>query len=344
MTLVSPAAARPLLPGVALASAVSIAAVFAEPLVRTASGGRLALPGMVIALIVGIALHGLAARPLFEPGLTFAVKKLLRWAIGLLGLRVALGDIVGLGAGTLVLVVAAMAVTITTGIWLARRVGAHDGYGALAGAATAVCGASAALATTTVLPHYQARAADTAFTVVAANALSTLVMLAYPPLALLIGFDATKTGILLGATIHDMAQVVGAGYAVSDPVGNTAVVVKLFRVFLLLPVVLVIGWWFMRRGEAAHEAKVPVPVFALVFLVLVVVNSILPNTALAVPYAQVKGWLVAVSNAGLLIAIAALGLGTSITAILSIGWRHVAVFIGTTITILAVVIAGLLIS
>ena len=344
MTLVSPAAARPLLPGVALASAVSIAAVFAEPLVRTASGGRLALPGMVIALIVGIALHGLAARPLFEPGLTFAVKKLLRWAIGLLGLRVALGDIVGLGAGTLVLVVAAMAVTITTGIWLARRVGAHDGYGALAGAATAVCGASAALATTTVLPHYQARAADTAFTVVAANALSTLVMLAYPPLALLIGFDATKTGILLGATIHDMAQVVGAGYAVSDPVGNTAVVVKLFRVFLLLPVVLVIGWWFMRRGEAAHEAKVPVPVFALVFLVLVVVNSILPNTALAVPYAQVKGWLVAVSNAGLLIAIAALGLGTSITAILSIGWRHVAVFIGTTVTILAVVIAGLLIS
>lgn len=344
MTLVSPAAARPLLPGVALASAVSIAAVFAEPLVRTASGGRLALPGMVIALIVGIALHGLAARPLFEPGLTFAVKKLLRWAIGLLGLRVALGDIVGLGAGTLVLVVAAMAVTITTGIWLARRVGAHDGYGALAGAATAVCGASAALATTTVLPHYQARAADTAFTVVAANALSTLVMLAYPPLAILIGFDATKTGILLGATIHDMAQVVGAGYAVSDPVGNTAVVVKLFRVFLLLPVVLIIGWWFMRRGEAAHEAKVPVPVFALVFLVLVVVNSILPNTALAVPYAQVKGWLVAVSNAGLLIAIAALGLGTSITAILSIGWRHVAVFIGTTITILAVVIAGLLIS
>ncbi|WP_164153190.1 putative sulfate exporter family transporter, partial [Stenotrophomonas maltophilia] len=90
------------------------------------------------------------------------------------------------------------------------------GYGALAGAATAVCGASAALATTTVLPHYKARAADTAFTVVAANALSTIVMLLYPPLAILLGFDATKTGILIGATIHDMAQVVGAGYAVSD--------------------------------------------------------------------------------------------------------------------------------
>lgn len=342
MTLVSPAAARPLLPGMALACAVSIAAVLAEPLVRSATGGRLALPGMVIALIIGIVLHSVAARPVFDAGLTFAVKKLLRWAIGLLGLRVALGDIIGLGLGTLALVVGAMAATIATGIWLARRFGAHDGYGALAGAATAVCGASAALATTTVLPHYKARAADTAFTVVAANALSTIVMLVYPPLAILLGFDATKTGILIGATIHDMAQVVGAGYAVSDTVGNTAVVVKLFRVFLLLPVVLSIGWWFMRQGETTHDAKVPVPVFALVFLALVVVNSIVPTIpALASPYALVKGWLVALSNAGLLIAIAALGLGTSITAILSIGWRHVAVFLGTTLVILTVVIAGL---
>ncbi|QCI66639.1 YeiH family protein [Phreatobacter stygius] len=344
MTLVSPAAARPLLPGMALASAVSIIAVMAEPVVRNATGGRLALPGMVIALIIGIALHSVAARPAFEAGLTFAVKKLLRWAIGLLGLRVALGDIIGLGLGTLVLVVGAMAATIAAGIWLARRFGAHDGYGALAGAATAVCGASAALATTTVLPHYKARAADTAFTVVAANAVSTIVMLIYPPLAILLGFDASKTGILLGATIHDMAQVVGAGYAVSDPVGNTAVVVKLFRVFLLLPVVLAIGWWFMRQGEATHDAKVPVPVFALVFLALVVVNSIVPTIpALVSPYALVKGWLVALSNAGLLIAIAALGLGTSITAILSIGWRHVAVFFGTTLVILGIVIAGLLV-
>jgi len=345
MTLSATATARPLMPGMALASAVAVAAVFAEPALKQATGGRIALPGMVIALIIGIMLHGLAARPLFEPGLTFAVKKLLRWAIGLLGLRIAFGDILGLGLGTLVVVVASMAATIAAGIWLARRFGVADGYGALAGASTAVCGASAALATTTVLPNYPQKAADTAFTVVAANALSTLVMLAYPPLAVLLGFDATKTGILLGATIHDMAQVVGAGYAVSEPVGNTAVVVKLFRVFLLLPVVLVIGWWFLRQGEQTQEARVPVPVFALVFLALVVVNSILPGIpALAGSYALVKGWLVSVSNAGLLIAIAALGLGTSITAILTIGWRHVAIFLGTTLVILGLVVGGILIT
>lgn len=338
------AASRILMPGFVLASAVAVAAVLAEPLLRQASGGRLALPGMVIALVIGIALHAIAARPLFEPGLTFAVKKLLRWAIGLLGLRIAFSDILGLGLGTLVLVLVSMALTIAGGVWLARRLAVHDGYGALAGAATAVCGASAALATTTVLPNYPAKAADTAFTVVAANALSTLVMLAYPPLAVLLGFDATKTGILLGATIHDMAQVVGAGYAVSDPVGNTAVVVKLSRVFLLLPVVLAIGWWFARSGKEAGAAKVPVPVFALVFLALVAVNSFLPSVpALAAPYAEVRSWMVSLSNAGLLIAIAALGLGTSITAILSIGWRHVAVFLGTTAAILAIVTGGILV-
>jgi uncharacterized integral membrane protein (TIGR00698 family) len=344
MTLSAATTARPLLPGIALASAVSIAAVFLEPLVRSATGGRLALPGMVIALVIGIVLHSLAAKPVFEPGLTFAVKRVLRWAIGLLGLRVAFGDILGLGVSTLLLILVSMAATIASGIWLARRFSVHDGYGALAGAATAVCGASATLATTTVLPNYPAKAADTAFTVVAANALSTIVMLAYPPLAIALGFNATDTGILLGATIHDMAQVVGAGYAVSDPVGNTAVVVKLFRVFLLLPVVLAIGWWFMRHGEKTNEAKVPVPVFALVFLALVVVNSVMPAVpALAAPYATVKSALVQLSNAGLLIAIAALGLGTSITAILSIGWRHVAVFLGTTAVILAIVVAGLMV-
>lgn len=337
------ATARPLLPGILIASAVSIAAVMAEPAVRAATGGRLALPGMVIALIFGMALHPLAARPVFGPGLTFAVKTMLRWAIGLLGLRVAFGDIIALGFGTLALVIVAMAVTIASGFWLARRLSVHEGFGALGGAATAVCGASAALATTTVLPPYAGRAADTAFTVVAANALSTLVMLAYPPLALALGFDATRTGILLGATIHDVAQVAGAGYAVSDAAGNTAVVVKLFRVFLLLPVVLAIGWWFARRGGDAGAAKVPVPVFALVFLALVAVNSVLPAApALAAPYAAVKGWLVALSNAGLLIAIAALGLGTSVRAILAIGWRHVAVVCGTTLVILAVTVAGLL--
>src|SRR5262245_66369427 len=98
-------------------------------------------------------------------------------------------------------------------------------------------------------------------------------MLLYPSLCTLTGFDAQTTGVMLGATIHDVAQVVGAGYAVSEPVGNTAVIVKLFRVFLLLPVVLAIGWFFARRAVAADAAKIPFPRVAVVLVLLCIRNS-----------------------------------------------------------------------
>ena len=139
-----------------------------------------------------------------------------------------------------------MVVTVVAGFLIARAFGQTDYYGALAGAGTAVCGASATLATSTVLPAYKGKEADVAFVVIAVNALSTVAMVLYPPLCAVLGFGAQTTGIMLGATIHDVAQVVGAGYAVSEPVGNTAVIVKLFRVLLLFPVVVAIAWWFLR--------------------------------------------------------------------------------------------------
>lgn len=340
----SSATLQRLAPGVALSLAVAVASYLAAPLLRSLTGGRLSLPDMVIALIIGIALHSIASTPRFEPGMTFCVKKLLRWAIGLLGLRIALGDIIGLGLGFALLIVASMVLTVVVAIALSRALERGSGFGALTGAANAVCGASATLATATVVPDYPRKSADIAFAVVMANAISTLVMLAYPPLCLWLGYDARHTGILLGATIHDMAQVVGAGYAVSEPVGNTAVIVKLFRVFLLLPMVLAIGWWFVMQGERTGEAKVPVPVFALAFLALCLLNSLMmasPALAAATSYPAIKSALGFASQWGLLIAIAALGLGTSLRSILTIGWRHMAVFMGATLTILLAILAGL---
>jgi uncharacterized integral membrane protein (TIGR00698 family) len=331
-------------PGIMLAAGVAVAAICTEPLMKRLTGG-FSLPAMVIALFIGMALNGVAAAALFQPGIAWCVKKLLRIAIALLGLRIALGDILGLGLGTTLLVVVSMALTIVATVWVARIFGQDAGYGALAGAANAVCGASATLATSTVVPAYRTKDADTAFTVVMANAISTVVMLAYPPICLWLGFSARETGVMLGATIHDMAQVVGAGYAVSDEVGNTAVVVKLFRVFLLLPVVLAIGWWFMSRGERTGAAKVPPPVFALVFLLLVVVNTVaLAIPALAPVYGPIRMALGEASRFGLLLAIAALGLGTSVTALLAVGWRHVAVFMIATVVILAIVTGGIVLA
>ena len=302
-----PQASRPLAgtittlaPGLVLSAIVAVIGYVAAPYVDR----FVPIPNIVIALIVGIALNPIAARPVTQPGMAFCVRTVLRWAVALLGLRVGLSDIAALGLGTGVLIVVAMVATVASGFVFARWHGQEPGFGALCGVGTGVCGASATLAASTVVPEYPGKQADIAFVVVAVNALATLAMLAYPPLCILLGFDPQTTGVMLGGTIHDVAQVVGAGYAVSTTVGNTAVIVKLFRVFLLLPVVLGVGGYFTRMGVRHGEARVPVPVFAIVFLILCAVNSAVPLMPSLVPvYAPVKSVLVEATTWGLLLAI-----------------------------------------
>jgi uncharacterized integral membrane protein (TIGR00698 family) len=325
-------------PGVVLSVAVALAAFALAPLVARAAP----IPPIVIALFIGIALSGVAEQPRFKPGITFCVKKLLRWAIALLGLRIALGEIAALGVATALVVIGAMALTIASGLLLARSLRQSAFYGALAGAGTAVCGASATLATATVLPDYKGKEVEVVFVVVAVNGLSTVAMILYPALCAWLGFDDRLTGIMLGATIHDVAQVAGAGYAVSDAVGNAAVVVKLFRVLLLVPVVVALGWWFAQRKAPLDAVKASVPVFALVFLALCILNSIVSALpSLAPVFASIKKPLVEAAGWGLLIAIAALGLGTSVRAVMNLGWRHIATVLGTTAVILVAVTAAL---
>ena len=331
---------RPFLPGLLLSAAVAVGAVGAARLL----GGLVPIPAMVLALVIGIALNRLARRRSFQPGILLCLKVILRWAVALLGLRIALAEIADLGLETAILVVVAMAITLATGFLLARLLALERGYGALAGAGTAVCGASATLATSIVLPDYKGKETDIAFVVVAVNALSTLAMVVYPPVCSWLGFDAQITGIMLGATIHDVAQVVGAGYSVSDTAGNTAVIVKLFRVFLMLPLVLTIGWLFARRSVTSAAARIPIPVFAIVFVVLSVLNSVAPAFP---PYDRMLAWikppLIEASTWGLLLAISALGLGTSLSGIAALGWRHVATVIGTTAIIFLLITIGLMV-
>jgi uncharacterized integral membrane protein (TIGR00698 family) len=334
-----PATAANLLPGIAMSAIVAVVGYVAAPYVNR----FVPIPNMVIALIVGIALNPIAARPVTQPGMAFCVRTVLRWAVALLGLRVGLADIAALGAGTAALVVLAMAATVVSGFVFAGWSGRAPGFGALVGVGTAVCGASATLACSTVVPEYPGKDPDIAFVVVAVNALATLAILIYPPICILLHFNPQTTGVMLGGTIHDVAQVVGAGYAVSTAVGNTAVIVKLFRVFLLLPVVLGVGWYFTRKGMKHGEARVPVPVFAIVFLILCVVNSVVPLMPALMPiYAPTKSALSEASTWGLLLAIGALGLGTSVSSIIALGWRHIATVLGTTAVIFGVVTGGLM--
>ena len=174
-------------------------------------------------------------------------------------------------------------------------------------------------------------------------ALSTAAMVLYPVLCTHFGFSPETSGVLLGATIHDVAQVAGASYAVSETVGNTAIVVKLFRVFLLLPVVIFIGWYFLRRQPAGRA--LPVPRFAFAFLALAIANSVVTATVSIGPvYAALKMLLAEASSWGLLVAISAIGLQTSFRGIATVGWRNLLVVVSTTIVILAAVFAGLFLS
>jgi len=327
-----------LVPGVVLAVIVAIAS----------TGGAAALArivpvtAMVVALAIGIALNPIAARPVFKAGIDFCVRTVLRCGVALLGLRIALSDITSLGFETVIVVVVSMLITIASGFLFARAFGQRPAYGALIGVGTSICGASAALATSMVVPDYRGKQADVVFSVVALNSFATVAMVVYPPLCMWLGFDSQTTGIMLGATVHDVAQVVGAAYPVSETAGNTAVVVKLFRVFLLFPIVLAIGWWFNRGAALGEGVRVPVPIFALVFIALVVVNSFILNIApLAPSYIAVKPLFVDFSNWALLVAIAALGLSTSVSVIASLGWRHLATVSASTLVILVLVVGAL---
>jgi uncharacterized integral membrane protein (TIGR00698 family) len=335
--LASPRGESAKYPGIALAAAVSAAAYVATPYVATV----LPLPTMVVALIIGMALSSVGALPVMLPGLSFCVKTILRWSVALMGVRVALADIAALGLSSAIITVAAMVVTVICGFALARLAKQPVGFGALIGVGTAVCGASATLAVSAVVPNYRGKETDIVFVIVALNALATLAMVSYPPICALLGFDPQTTGVILGATIHDVAQVAGAGYAVSPEVGNTAVIVKLLRVFLLLPTIMCVAIYFNRLGMRHGEARVTVPGFAIVFLILCIANSamaLLPS--IDADYRVLRSWIVETSNWGLLIAIAALGLGTSLSRIASLGWRHISTIVGTTAVIFIVVVGA----
>jgi len=321
---------RSLGPGLVIAGLVALAASWLAE--------HYASPVMLFALLLGIAVNFLSQDPRCQPGLEFASRDILRVGVALLGARITFAQVQSLGSSAMLLTAAAVLLTILCGIVLARSAGLSRQFGVLTGGSVAICGASAALAIASVLPRTPERERDTIMTVVAVTTLSTIAMVVYPLIVAAVGFDPHTTGIFLGATIHDVAQVVGAGYSVSNEAGDTATIVKLFRVALLLPVVLVISFLLQRSGAAAADEHRPplLPMFLAGFAVLVIVNSLggLP-TAVASVMQEASRWC-------LVLAIAALGTRTSLGDLAKVGWRPVAIIVGETVFVGLLVLGVLL--
>jgi len=321
--------ARRLAPGLIIAGLVALSASWLSEHYHA--------PVMLFALLLGIAVNFLSQDPRCRPGIEFASKTVLRLGVALLGMRITFGQVESLGVGPLLLTAAAVALTILFGWLLARYTRLGEAFGVLTGGAVAICGASAALAIAAVLPKSPTHERDTVMTVVAVTTLSTIAMVLYPLVAHAIGLDAHASGIFLGATIHDVAQVVGAGYSVSTEAGDTATIVKLFRVALLLPVVLLVSLRFRASaGMDAGGVRPPLlPMFLVAFAVLVAVNS-----SGYVP-AAVAGVVQAASGWCLVTAIAALGTKTSLGDLAKVGWKPIAVMVGETLFVGLLVLAGL---
>lgn len=305
------ARARALLPGVALAATIAAAASFIA--------AHYGAPVMLFALLIGMAFNFLADDARCAPGITFASRALLRMGVALLGLRLTLGDLTALGWRSVAAVVLLIALTIGAGFVGARIFGRQWRFALLTGGAVAICGASAALALSAVLPPNDRLERNTIFTVVAVTSLSTVAMIVYPILFQALGLSDLASGFLIGATIHDVAQVVGAGYSISTDAGDLATVVKLLRV-AMLPVVLTLVIVALRfRFAQTSAARPALPWFVVAFAGLATINS-----AGVVPE-PVLGSASVLSGALLVTAIAALGVKTSLRSMTEVGGGHLAV-------------------
>ncbi len=318
-----------LAPGVMVSLAIAMASAF----IADHYGG----PTLLYALLFGMACHFLSEDSRCLPGIEFTARTILRIGVALLGARITLEQIGSLGLETVLAAVFAVTATISVGWISARLLNLRADFGVLTGGAVAICGASAALAISAVLPKHENSERDTLLTVVGVTGLSTVAMITYPIISKLLGLSPEHTGIFLGGTIHDVAQVVGAGYMISPATGDIATVVKLLRVALLVPAVVVVAWMFRRQQSSQDSGRrIPLlPGFLVAFICLVAANSsgFLPPS--------LTGAMSETSRGCLVIAIAALGLKTSLQKLASVGWRPIALLVGETLFLAALVI-GLL--
>jgi uncharacterized integral membrane protein (TIGR00698 family) len=286
----------------------------------TAFGLRL-LPGaaifspMILAILAGILFHNIVGTPhAAKAGVTFAMRRLLRLAIILLGLQLTAVQIAAVGYSGIVVIVLTLAASFLFTTWLGRLLGVEHKLAQLIAAGTSICGASAVIATNTVT---NAHDEDVAYAVACVTLFGSVAMFAYPLLPALLHLDARAFGLWSGASIHEIAQVIAAAFQAGKQAGEFGTIAKLTRVAMLAPVVMLLA--FLARSSAArHHARktsAPMPWFVLGFVALVALNSVI-----TIPI-EVKGPLVTTTTFLLSMALAAMGLDTDIRKLRARGLR-----------------------
>ena len=314
-----PSSVREMAPGLAVALAATAAAAYLSD--------HYGAPLTLMALLVGLALNFLGSDHRLIPGLAFASGTLLRVGIVLVGVRVTLAQIVSLGASALLATMAIIVATMGIGVFVARRMKLGAPFGVLASGAVAICGASAAMAFASLLGERRINNTQLTLTLVGISAASALAMFFYPIIAHHSGLHDAQAGFMLGASIHDVAQALGAGYAFSAAAGQTATIIKLTRVALLAPALAVVALFFPPDAEAGKRPPV-LPWFVIGFFVLALINSIgvIPPTVASTAQQLAAGCLAC--------AVAATGIRSPMAALMKTGGKPLIVIAAASLTAL----------
>lgn len=294
-------------------------------------------PQLLYALLIGLSLHFLYSNESVKAGIDFSSKTILRIGVALLGIRITFTDISEIGLSAAAIVVFSVVTTVLLGVVLARTLGFSRDFGLIAGGSVGICGASAALAVASVLPKSKANEQFTLLVVVGVTVLSTIAMVVYPFILKMLEIASMDAGIFIGTTIHDVAQVVAAGMLFGPEAGDVSTVVKLFRVALLLPVVLVISLFFASQPSKAvgvHSFKL-IPFFLIGFVALSLVASFqIVSSEIVQTISGISRWM-------LVTAIAAAGLKTNFQELAQLGWKPVILLVAETLYI-AIIAGGLM--
>ena len=328
----APAAAgarEPLWPGLAVCGTASLAAAWLSE--------HYGFPIILLGLLVGLALSFLGHEPRMHRGLDYASRTFLRIGIVVLGFQVTFAQIGALGPVPFLALAVVMAAAFAAAMAAARAVGQSAFAGVLAGGATAICGASAALALYGVIGKHRLSQAQFALTLVGVSLASALAMSVYPVIAAELALTDRQAGFLIGASIHDVAQAIGGGYAFSDTAGSHATIVKLARVALLAPLVALVSLAIGGGDEGAQGGAVwrrlALPWFIVAFLATLTLNSLI-----AVP-APWSAALLTLSKGLLLVAVTATAMRSRLELLLDAGWRAVVPTLAATLTSFAAALA-----
>lgn len=312
--------------GVLICIVIALAATF----IAEHHGG----PQLLYALLIGLAFNFLAGVDRVVPGVSLCARSGLRCGVALLGARITVDQVASLGAGTGAGIVLSVVATVLFGVLLSKLMRRPREEGLVSGCAVGICGASAALAVAAALPPTKENERFTLLAVVGVTLLSTIAMVLYPLLLSALQATPHTAGVFIGGTVHDIAQVVAAGLMMGPEAGETATIVKLFRVALLVPIVAVVAFIYRDRVGASVGSRVPMlPGFLLWFLFFVVLTSTgVIGPDIAATASDASKWL-------LLTAIGAAGVKTNFADLMKLGWRPVVMLVCETVFIAAVVFA-----